>query len=48
MPFKIGFELLSSLLRYDPIQRLTAHQALQDAWWTEEPAMSKECVHFTV
>lgn len=35
-----GFDLLSSMLRYDPNKRITATQSLQHPWFTEEPRMA--------
>jgi len=36
-----GFELLSSLLTYEPARRITAREALTHKWWGEEPKVSK-------
>jgi len=33
-----GFDLLQNLLRYDPLHRLTATQALDSVWFVETPA----------
>lgn len=32
-----GFDLLRSLLTYDPVKRLTAKNALSHKWWSESP-----------
>lgn len=32
-----GAELLMNMLRLDPRKRVTAHQALQHPWWSEDP-----------
>ena len=32
-----GVDLLEKLLQYDPVKRLTAAQALEHAWFSEEP-----------
>ncbi|KAK6526222.1 cyclin-dependent protein kinase, variant 3 [Orbilia ellipsospora] len=37
---KMGYELLSGLLEFDPVKRLTAQQALEHRYFTEGPKLS--------
>ncbi|KAK6513302.1 cyclin-dependent protein kinase [Arthrobotrys megalospora] len=37
---KLGYELLSGLLEFDPVKRLTAQQALEHRYFTEGPKIS--------
>ncbi|CAO1620905.1 unnamed protein product [Sympodiomycopsis kandeliae] len=36
-----GFSLLQSLLQYDPLQRKSAKEALEDEWFKEEPVPTR-------